>query len=136
MIKHLLFTLLTATLLFSCGSNKEADIPNTDIDVARAFIRKVLDNDLNDANKLILQTDINKLKFESFKKQYEAHNKAELEEYKNADIVINEIGNVTDTITVINYSNTYKKDFNQKVKVVKVDGQWQVDFQYTSSGNL
>ena len=42
---------------------------------------------------------------------------------------------VNDSITIINYSNSYMNK-PLEIKVVKEDHKWQVDFKYTYSGNL
>lgn len=54
----------------------------------------------------------------------------------SASINILEITDVVaDSVTIIHYSNSYKK-VPQKIKVVKQDEKWVVDFKYTFSGNL
>ncbi|MGG9971646.1 hypothetical protein ACQ33O_07610 [Ferruginibacter sp. SUN002] len=135
MIQKLLLFFCTASLLLSCGNNKTV-VPNTDIDVARAFIRNALDNKMEEANTFVLQNEANKGFMDVFKNKFGSFAKDELEQYKNADIIINDISPVNDSITIINYSNSYKKDFKQKVKMVRVSGQWLVDLKYTFSGNL
>ena len=121
-------------LLYSCNTEKK--IPNTDIDVARAFIRDVLENKFAEAEELILKEETNKEYFDLFKKQYESKSKSELENYRNADIIINEISPVNDSVSIINYSNSFRRDKNSKVKMVRVNGQWLVDLKYTFSGNM
>jgi hypothetical protein len=54
----------------------------------------------------------------------------EKEGYKNANIIINSTENVSDSVTIINYSNTYKKE-PSKIKLVKKNNEWLVDFKYT-----
>jgi len=134
MIKKVLFAVSLFFLLLSCNSKKT--IPNTDIDVARAFIKDILEDNFTDAETFLLKEETNKEYFDVFQKEYKNLDKTELENYKNADIIINEISNVNDSVTIINYSNSYKKDKNQKVKMVKVNGQWLVDLKYTFSGNM
>jgi hypothetical protein len=124
------------SLLLLCSCNTEKNIPNTDIDVARAFIRDVLENKFAEAEKLILKEETNKEYFDLFKKQYESKSKSELENYRNADIIINEISPVNDSVSIINYSNSFRRDKNSKVKMVRVNGQWLVDLKYTFSGNM
>ena len=68
--------------------------------------------------------------------KFKTKSKEELEQYKNADIIVNEVNNVSDSVTIVNYSNTYKKLEKNKVKVVRVNGRWFIDFKYTFSGNL
>jgi hypothetical protein len=121
-------------LLYSC--NTEKNVPNTDIDVARAFIRDVLENKFAEAEELVLKEETNKEYFDLFKKQYKSKSKSELENYRNADIIINEISPVNDSVSIINYSNSFRRDKNSKVKMVRVNGQWLVDLKYTFSGNM
>jgi hypothetical protein len=130
----LLFAFVWITLLSAC--NEEKKVPNTDIEVARTFIKDILDNNFKDAEKLVLNEETNNQYFNLFKKEFESKSKTELENYRNADIIINEISQVNDSVTVVNYSNTYIKDKSNKLKLVRVNGQWQVDLKYTFSGNL
>ncbi len=130
----ILFAFVWITLISGC--NQDKIVPNTDIDVARAFIKYILENNFKDAELLVLKEETNKQYFDLFKKEYLSKSKAELDSYHNADIIINEISQVNDSVSVINYSNSYLKDKSNKLKLVRVDGQWQVDLKYTFSGNL
>jgi hypothetical protein len=38
-------------------------------------------------------------------------------------------------VVIVNYSNSFKKK-QMPVKVIKRNGTWQVDFNYTFTGNL
>lgn len=135
----LLSAILWIALLSSCGETK---IPNTDIDVARAFIKDILENDFDEAEKFVLKDtinpreDANKQYFDLFKKDYKSRSKQDLENYRNADIIINEISTVNDSVSIVNYSNSFFRDKTSKVKMVRVNGQWMVDLKYTFSGNL
>ena len=130
----ILFAAIYVLLLSSCNTREK--VPNTDIDVASAFIRDILENDFAEAEKLVLQEETNKQFLEVFKKDYNSKNKSELENYRNADIIINEISPVNDSVSIINYSNSYKRDKSSKLKMVRVNGQWLVDLKYTFSGNM
>ena len=130
----LLFPLFLA-LLLSCNNAKK-ESPQTDTGVATAFIRDILDNNLAEAEQFILKDESNQQYFDRFKQQYSKKGKEELDKYKASDIIINEISNVTDTVTVVNYSNSYNKTIKNKVKVVRINGKWQIDLKYTFSGNL
>jgi len=125
--------LLSIILVSSCNTKRE--IPNTDIEVTRAFIKDILENNFKEATDFVLPEDTNEQYLSLFKKYFESKSKEELEQYKNADIVINEINNVNDSVTIVNYSNTYKKNEKNKVKVVRKNGQWLVDLKYTFPGN-
>ena len=124
-----------AILLLSCNNDKKS-APVTDTDVATTFIRDILDNKINDAEQYILKDTINAQYFESFKQAYLKKDKAELEQFKSADIIVNEISNVSDTVSIINYSNSYKKESKNVLKVVRINGKWLIDFKYTFSGNM
>jgi len=127
--------LAIAMFLFSCNNDKKS-VPVTDTDVATTFIRDILDNNITDAEQYILKDTINMQYFERFKQAYIKKGSAELEKYKSADIIINEISNVSDSVSIVNYSNSYKKESKNVLKLVRVDGKWLIDFKYTFSGNM
>ena len=128
--------LVTVIILLLNACNTKKNVPNTDIEVARAFITNILNNNFKEAESFILKEETNKQYFDLFKKDYGSKSKEELENYKKADIIINEISPVNDSISIINYSNSFKQNKSNKVKMVRVNGQWLVDLKYTFSGNL
>jgi Domain of unknown function (DUF4878) len=123
-----------ALLMQGCGSNKE--IPGTDLDVAKAFITGVQQNKFDDAAKLMLKDDANREALQNMEKAAARLSKDELEGYKLADIIVNEIENVSDSVTVIHYSSSYKRENKKALKLVKQNGRWLVDLKYTFSGNM
>jgi hypothetical protein len=125
MKRKLFIVLLIFTALISCNDTK--NYPATDIDVARAFIKDILNNDYKDAKKFVLDEEMNNQYFELSKKEFEGKSKDELDKYKNAD----ELKSLNDSVTIVNYSNSYKKDVKNEVKVVRVNSQWQVDLKHT-----
>ena len=126
--------IISSFFLDGCSSNEQ--IPNTDLEIARAFIKDIQENKFKEAEKFVLKEETNQQYFDSLKEFYKRKSEKELEKYRDADIVIYEQENVSDSVTIINYSNSYKKEEKNKLKVVKVDGQWMVDLKYTFSGNL
>lgn len=134
---YLKYTAVALLMFLSfSGCNTQKTTPETDIDVARAFIEDILHDEFDEAEKLILKDKENMDYFMLFKQKYHAKSKAELEKFKNADIIIHEINNVNDSVTIINYSNSYMKDNNSVIKTVRTDNKWLVDLKYTFSGNL
>ena len=122
-------------IFLSCHSiEKNSQV--TDTDVATSFIRNTLDNKPEAAEHYLFNDEANRQYFEIFWKQYHKKSKAELEKYKNAIILINEISNVTDSISIINYSNSYNRAIKNKLKLIRINGKWLVDLKYTFSGNL
>jgi len=128
-MKLKLFTAIFLLLLLGSCNNKRTN-PTTDIDVARAFIKDILENDFKDAKRFLLDDETNNQYFELSKKNFGQKTKEELKEYKDADIIVNELTSLNDSITIINYSNSYKKESKGKVKVVRINGQWFVDLKY------
>lgn len=127
---------ITVLILFIASCNDKRPVTNTDIGVAEAFINYILKNDFKEAETLVLKEETNKQYFDLFKKDYESKNKEDLENYKNSTIIVNEIAPVNDSVSIINYSNSFKKDKSNKLKMVRVNGKWLVDLKYTFSGNL
>ena len=106
------------------------------MDVARTFVRNVLDNNFKEAEQYLLKDETNMQIFERFKQQYNEKNKALLEKYKGADIIVNEKSQPADTVCMVNYSNSYSKTDTTIIKAVRIDGKWLVDLKYSFSGNL
>lgn len=115
--------------MYSCGGNAKKE-PVTDTDVASAFIRASLDNDLKTAAKFVLPDDTNQQYLQTFKRMYQQKDKAELDKYKAAEVIIDELKPESDSVHTVIYSNSYtnKKD---KLKLVWKDGRWLVDLKYT-----
>ncbi|MBP6432465.1 MAG: hypothetical protein KA319_11930 [Ferruginibacter sp.] len=129
MIKNVLFAAALITL-FSCN-NESKKIPTTDTEVATTFIRHVLDDNFVDAEAFVLKDEANMQSFERFKQSFEKKDAAELAQYKKADITINEIKNLGDSLRIIDFNNSYKKEVKQKLKLVWVKDKWLVDLKYT-----
>ncbi len=110
--------------------------PVTDVEVARTFLRGILDNKFTLAKAYLLNDETNQQYFERFQQQYDAQDKAKLEKYKAAEIIVNDISYITDTVCIFNYSNSYSRDVKTKLKLVRINSKWLVDLKYTFSGNL
>lgn len=135
MIKKYLAGFLLTALILSCNT-KTKKAPVTDMEVATAFVRNLLDNNFIEAEQYLLKDETNNQIFERFKKQYNQKDKATLEKYKNADIIVNERSYITDSVFIFNYSNSYRITDKTILKLVRIDGKWLVDLKYTFSGNL
>ncbi|MGC4102772.1 hypothetical protein [Ferruginibacter sp.] len=130
MIRKTAFSLAAAFVLFACNSN-QPKAPVTNVEVATTFIRAVLDDDFKTAEKYLLKDETNQQYFENSRRQYEGKDKSELEKYKSSEILINTLKEVNDSVTLVNYSNTYKKDNATDLKLLRRNGQWFIDFKYT-----
>ena len=131
------FLIIAFLLLFSCqNSQDEYHKPENALDAGREFIQESLKGKFNAANKYMLQDEDNQFWLTKWSKEFSNLSEQERAAYNKATITIYEVNDVVpDSVTIINYSNSYKKR-PMKLKVVKVSGEWKVDFKYTFSGNL
>lgn len=129
------FGLLMLVLLHACTS--ENSKPTNPIEAGRYFIDASLKGNYQDAKKYMLPDSVNLQMLDRIGEFYNKMKPDEKEGYKNANIIISNDGieNVSDSVTIINYSNTFKNK-PAKIKVVRINGSWLVDFKYTFSGNL
>jgi nitrous oxide reductase accessory protein NosL len=121
----------------ACSDNndKTGVIPasENDVDAARNFINAVLQSDFTKAGTFIINDSLNKewlyATERSFKEQLTPD---ERKGYTEASINIHSVQQESDSVSIINYSNSFKKK-PEKLKVVKTGGQWLVDLKYTFS---
>ena len=126
-----LLPLLFFTLLISCNSDQKTKSSGA-MDTGRDFIRATLDGDFKSAETILLNEPHNTQLFDSYKKYYERLPAEKKAAYKNASYNINTYQDVNDTVSIINYSNSYMKE-PMNIKLVNRDKTWKVDFKYTSA---
>ena len=131
-----IISLCFITLLFleSCNLNDTVK-RNDPLEAGREFIDASLKGNSNQAKKYLLPDSLNMEYFnvhESFNKNLAQREKDGL---KNANIIIDSIQSISDSVTIINYSNTFKK-IPEKIKLVKIKNEWFVDFKFTFLGNM
>ncbi len=127
--------LLVTALLFSCTNPVGFSKPEDGLDAGREFIRAVLDGDYKKGELYVIPEEDDIRLYKRYTDYMRKRSGTELIELKQASIIINKVEEVSDTIQIINYSNSYSKK-PMDIKVVKKDGEWWVDFSYTFSGNL
>ena len=129
--------LIAFIFLFFIACNQSAKtIKNSDpLDAGREFINASLTGDYDYAKKYLLSDSTNQMYFDRFVEFDEKKPAADKDGYKNANIIINSTENISDSVTIINYSNTYKKE-PAKLKLIKKSNSWWVDFKYTFLDSL
>jgi hypothetical protein len=121
--------------LNSCKNSEKINLSDP-IDSGRGFIESSLKGEYDVAKKYMLQDSINNDFLDRLKDVYNKKmSQAEKDGLKNANIIINSTDNLNDSEQIINYSNTFRK-MPDKIKVVKKNNEWRVDFKYTFSGNM
>ncbi len=125
-------------MLFACGttslSNTYAEANNA-LDAGRYFIDACLKGDFEKAKYYMLPDADNQKQLQQLERAYREKDRDGRQQYREASINIAEIANLSETITIINYSNTYDK-IGHKIKVVMQNNKWLVDFKYTFNPNL
>ena len=134
MRKIISFCFVVQFFFVSCTQNENAIKRAGPIEAGREFIDASLKGNYEYAKEYLLADTVN---MEYFNELVNFNNKLspqEKEGYKSANIIIDSIQNISDTVTIINYSNTFKNT-PDKIKLVRVNKEWLVDFKYTFSEN-
>ena len=126
-------------LLSGCNDpSKESEEikPENGMDAASKFIRAALDGDYRKAKTLLVKDSTNQQMIDIYEWNY--NNKMTPEDkkaYKNASIrFLKETHPVNDSVTIVHFSNSYK-DKNDSLKVIKANGQWFIDLNFTFQKN-
>lgn len=133
-MKKLIIILVTFTFLIN-SCNHAAEVNKTDpLESGRGFIEASLQGNYVEAKKYILNDSTNNEYFEGLKDFNSKMNYEERSGLRDANIIIDSTHQVSDSVTIITYSNTYK-NVPSKLKMVKHNNEWLVDFKYTFLGN-
>ncbi len=133
-MKKICLLLLLVSAYISCSQNRQR--PDDALETAREFIRSSLDGDYKWANELMLRDSVNSIELEMIEKKYNSEmSVSDKEGYKKSSIIVHSVENASDSVVIVNYSNTYKNK-QLPLKIIKKEGKWQVDLNYTFTGNL
>ncbi len=128
MKKILIFTSFLLFCLGACkNQGKQEGKSENDLDAARNFIQAALYGKYDEAKIYMLRDSINEERMKLIERV-----KLSPDEKRGlaaASINIHDVTPVNDSTTVVIYSNSFKND-RDTLKVVKVKGQWLVDFNY------
>ena len=129
-----LFQLGSILFLFLLGcknSDQSATTSENDVDAARNFIRAALDGDYKKAKTFVLNDTTNKQSLDLYEWNYNKNLTAEDKKaYKEASIHLLETRQVNDSVTIVQYSNSYK-DKKDSLKIIRLGGKWLVDLNFT-----
>ena len=130
-----IISLLIFVPVFSACSHS-AEVSKSDpLESGRGFIESSLKGDYDEAQKYILQDSTNIQYFNGLKDFNSKRSTDEKEGYRDANILIDSTQKISDSVTIITYSNTYKNK-PSKLKMVKKNNEWLVDFKYSFTGNM
>jgi hypothetical protein len=123
-------------ILSLTACNQPAAVRRADaLESGRGFIESSLKGDYDEAQKYLLEDSTNVQYFNGMKDFNNKRNQHEKDGYSDANILIDSIQKISDSVTIISYSNTYKNK-PSKLKMVKKNNEWLVDFKYTFTGNM
>jgi hypothetical protein len=131
----IIISLLTITLAITACDHSVEVRKSDPLESGRGFIESSLKGDYDEAQKYILQDSSNIQYFNGMKDFNNKRSMAEKEGYRDANILIDSTQKISDSVTIISYSNTYKNQ-PSKLKMVKKNNEWLVDFKYTFTGNM
>lgn len=134
-VKSFVAAFFSVCVLFSCTGNQDSKRPESALETGRDFIRASLDGKFDKAMPLLLQDSQNLQLFDTYKMYYDRLPADKKLNYQKASYNINKYDDLNDSVTIINYSNSYMNK-PMEIKLVKNNKLWHVDFKYTYSGNL
>ncbi len=132
-------SLITCFLLvqFCCACNNGNDRSDTtqtsenEVDAARNFIRLALDGKWEDARQLVVDDSLNKAYMDLTQQNYQQRmDLATRTAYRNASIIIKNVDEQSDSVSVVHYANSYRKQ-DDSVKVVRRGERWLIDLKYS-----
>ena len=119
-----LFTLVILFSLNSCNENAAAS--ENDINTASKFIRFCNNYQFDKAASLLVKTASNQEKFGAIKKTFASKSSQEMQQCKQASIIIHEVVNQNDSITTINYSMSNQKAISQQITLIHTNKEWLI----------
>ena len=131
----LIISLFVMAFFSACQSDTtdRSDTTNTsenDVDAARNFIRLFLDGDLEKARTMLVTDSLNTQIFDAYERIYKNRSQLDKKGYKGSSIQIHSVRTVNDSISVVSYSNSFKKIVDS-LKVMKDNGAWKIDLKYS-----
>ena len=131
----LIISLFLAGFFSACRNDTtdRSDTTNTsenDVDAARNFIRLFLDGELDKARTMLVQDSLNTQIFDAYERIYKNRSLPEKKGYKGSTIQIHSVRTVNDSVSVVSYSNSFKKIVDS-LKVMKDNGDWKIDLKYS-----
>lgn len=133
MKSSILLGFLLLQFFFACNNsdqNPENKAEN-DVDAARLFIQAALNGDYARARQLMVPDSLNNQYLDLTERNYENRmSREDKRGYRESSIIVHNIRQLNDTVSIVNYSNSYKKK-DDSLRVVRQHGNWLVDLKYS-----
>ncbi len=127
--------ILSACILIISACNDSNTVNKTDpLESGRGFIEASLKGNYVQARKYLLQDSTNIQYFDGLKDFNNNMSREDRHGYSDANIIIDSSIAKSDSVNIIYYTNTYKNK-PSKLKMLKKNKEWLVDFKYTFTDN-
>jgi hypothetical protein len=117
----------------ACNNSPEVD-KSDPLESGRGFIEASLKGDYIKAKQYLLQDSTNMEYFQGLKDFNSKMDVVNRRGYSDANIIIDSSIAKSDSVNIIYYTNSFKNK-PSKIKLVKRNNDWLVDFKYTFIGN-
>lgn len=126
-----LFCLLVLAFALSCSSKKVALLPaENSFDAGREFIDGNLKGDFQKAAFYMIADEQNKQFLSVAEQEYRQKDKEGRQELRSASINLEQVEDLNKDQSIIYYSNSFDKK-PQKIKVIKTQQGWLVDYKFS-----
>lgn len=131
MKKNPSFSWLLLLLAVSCGeTEKKQAEPESDLNVVINFVRAALDGKFNEAKTYMIQDSLNLNLINVAERSFNNLSQEIKDGYRASSIRFpSPMIKVNDSTRIIIYSNSYMNN-PDTLKVLRMNGQWLVDFKY------
>lgn len=130
-MRSLLFSFLFLQFFCACNNDAQPASSEDDIGTARNFIRSALDGDYDKARGYMIQDSVNLQYLDAFEHNYKDRmTREDKMGYRESSITIHNVNAINDSVTVVQYSNSFKNK-NDSLKVVRNNNAWLVDLKYS-----
>lgn len=135
-MKKIFFAVIICSIgITACDNSNAKENKKDPLESGRGFIEASLKGNYVEAKKYILEDSTNLEYFNGLRDFNSKMTPIERENYRDANIIIDSTHQVSDSENIISYSNTYKK-VPSKLKMVKRNNEWLVDFKFTFIDSL
>lgn len=114
--------------LAGCKGGSEQNEAETDLGAAKGFVQAALKGKYDRAADFMLHDSLNDERLDAVSRMELSSD--EKQGLWDASINIHSRKLVNDSTSIIVYSNSFHKENQDTLKVVKKDGKWLVDFKY------
>ncbi len=129
------FILFSGIVFFIIGCSNDVTVDKSDpLTSGRGFIEASLKGDYKVAEKYLLKDSINMQYFQGLKNFNTNLDPETRRGYSEANIIIDSSIAKSDSVDILYYTNSFKNK-PSKIKLVKHNKDWLVDFKYTFSDN-